>query len=142
MNTYRLNKVNRQLKFGDWYTIPDKDWNENPDLYINMSPILANDLEFIYVFRTKINFKFLFMYKKINIRIIKAFVKFYDQDVWKILMNDYSQIFTIDFIKKYYKDFKGPLPWNIFYKVRYDLPYPDIVNHLKKTVCNSYFQIV
>ena len=71
---FKLNKINKQLLFGEYYNYSKNKWND-PYVYLNMSCELANNLQFIYEFRKKIVFSLLYTYKpKINLQIVEDFV--------------------------------------------------------------------
>jgi len=113
MNKYKINKLNTRILFDEYYSLPLSKWNDYT-LYLEMSCQLANNLEFIYLFRNKIRFDLLYHYKtNIDNRIIEDFVSFYDKSTWKVLLNNYPYMFNEEFINKHYMYITVPIPFNI-----------------------------
>ena len=111
---FRCDKINKQLLFKDWYNIPTKIWTNSYELYAEMSCEIANNLQYIYEFRNKINFSLLYTYKlHIKDQIIEDFISFYNKTTWTVLLNNYSYIFKEEFINKHYMYINVPIPFNI-----------------------------
>lgn len=113
MNKYKINKLNTHILFDEYYSFPLSKWNDYT-LYLEMSCQLANNLQFIYEFRNKINFSLLYTYKlHIKNQIIEDFVSFYSKTAWTVLLNNYSYMFNEEFINKHYMYITVPIPFNI-----------------------------
>lgn len=103
-----INKVNNKLKYEKYCDYTDDDWN-NYKTYSNIPIELANSYDFIETFKDKIHFDLFYRYKVISYELIEQFVDLYNVSTWEILSKYYRNMFSYEFINKYYEKISYPI---------------------------------
>lgn len=103
-----INKVNNKLKYEKYCDYTDDDWN-NYKTYSNIPIELANTYDFIETFKDKIHFDLFYKYKAISYELIKQFIDLYNVATWEILGKYYHDMFSCEFINKYYEKISYPI---------------------------------
>lgn len=108
-----INKVNNKLKYTEFYDISNDEWNW-PHFYKNLDKNIATNYNFLYTFKDKIKFAYLFNNHNIKLKYIKNFIEYYDRIDWSVLFN--QNRITAQFLNKYYKKIIVPIPLELVKK--------------------------
>lgn len=103
-----INKVNSKLIYTEFYNMPNRNWNIVAFYHTKEMKELVKNYNFLYTFKDKINFHILYRCQKVKLKFIKNFIKYYDKNTWRSIIN--LQNITPEFINKYYKQIKCPIP--------------------------------
>ena len=108
-----ISKVNNKLKYTEFYNLPKDEWNW-PHFYKNLDKNIATNYNFLYTFKDKIKFAYLFNNHNIKLKYIKNFIEYYDRIDWSVLFN--QNRITAQFLNKYYKKIIVPIPLDLIKK--------------------------
>ena len=103
-----INKINSRLNYTEFYNMSEYNWNSFEFYRTDLMKELAKNYNFLYTFKDKINFHILYRCQKVKLKFIKNFIKYYDKHTWRSIVN--LQNITPEFINKYYKQIKCPIP--------------------------------
>jgi len=103
-----ITKINNKLKYEKYCDYTDDDWNSDKT-YKEIPIELANTYDFIETFKAKIRFDLFYKYRAILYELIKQFIDLYDESTWEILITYYHDMFSYEFINKYYEKISYPI---------------------------------